>query len=284
MARDNPLIALGVPKSVLVHERAYGTDAEVLKVAEANYRTLSKRYHPDLPTGNDVLMTALGDAIEELRDPDALTFYIDELVDNTDVHGLYLQQQSQRLMARDTEALSRVSAGLAFVDQFEILGITEPTSYLMALQGQRVVVDVLAPTRTRARTTDLSTEDNVGWTNSNDFSYRNGTWWESYLNEGGKQRWQEFTDFISDEQVRVVGFAPELLDGSVKDSVNPPLRSMIDTSVSQHRLGWQTAEDSWFLRELHYDREARLPRLVLLRKGRFATTDRLLGVAPFIAR
>lgn len=282
MARENPLITLGVPKSVLVHEQAYGTLAGVLKIAEANYRTLTKSYHPDLPAGNDTLMTAFGDAIEELRDPDALAFYVEELVEVQDVQGLYLQQQSQQLVVRDAEAVSRMAEGFTFFNQFEMLGITKPTSYIADLHGQRAVLDVLSPSRSRVRVTDLTSESPVGATFSTQARYRKGVWQESYSDANYGKHWYSFTDFLTDESVKIVGFAPERLGANA--NVDAPRRKMIGSPVSQMKLAWQVPADSWFLTELCYNRDVSShPRLVLYKHGQFAVTDQLMASALFTA-
>jgi hypothetical protein len=282
MARENPLITLGVPKSVLVHEQAYGTLEGVLKIADANYKTLTKSYHPDLPTGNDALMTAFGDAIEELRDPDALAFYVEELVEVQDVQGLYLQQQSQRLVVRDAEALSRMAEGFAFFNQFEMLGITKPTSYIADLHGQRLVLDVLSSSQGRARVTDLTEDSPVGATFSTQVRYRKGVWQEFYTDAKYKEHWYPFTKFLTDELVVMVGFAPERLGASA--NTDTPRRNMIESSVTQVKLAWQTPPDSWFLTELCYNRDVSShPRLVLYKHDQFAVTDQLMGSMPFTA-
>lgn len=282
MARENPLLTLGVPRVVIEREKAFGTSEGVLKIAEAIYRSLAKRYSADLADGDAELMTLFSQAIEELRDPDALEFYIDELVGAADVRELYSQKQARQIVTRDTRALARVAANLAFVDQFALLGIEEPTSYLMDFHGQRAVIDVLSPDRTRVRVTDLTEEDQAGFTNVNGYKYEKGVWKESYLDTSYHEYWFAFERFISDEVVRVVGLAPERIDSTTKKVTDTPKHTMLDAPVTQVRLGWQKPEHSWFLSEMHHDPAAPLPRLILLKQGQFAVTDRLLGVAPFV--
>lgn len=282
MPRENPLLTMGVPRAVIEREKAFGSNDGILSVAEANYRTFAKRYSSDLSDGDAALMIAFSQAMEELRDRDALEFYIDELVGAADVQELYMRKQAQQVVSRDTRALARVAANLAFVDQFELLGIEEPTSYLMDFHGQRAVIDVLSPTRARARITDLTTEDQAGFINSNQYKYQDGTWLESYIDTDYSEHWFRFERFLSDEVVRVVGFAPERLDSTSRKITDTPKHTMLDAPVTQVRLGWQKPEYSWFLSELHHDRNAVLPRLILIKQGQFAVTDRLLGVASFV--
>lgn len=281
MAGENPLLIMGVPRAVIVREKALGSIDVVLKVAEANYRSFAKRYASDLSEGDAELMVMFSQAIEELRDPDALEFYIEELVGATDVQDLYLRKQAQQVVSRDTEALSRMAAGLAFVDQFEMLGITESTSYILGFHGQRIVLDVMSTTTTRCRTTNLPPEVPISASFNGEMQYRKGVWHEAYVDGSYRKHWVPFEEFISDEVVRVVGLAPHTL---VRDTVisNPPHRALTGTS-SRAVLGWQAPLDCWFLRGLHYDRNAEYFRTVLFKHGQFAVTDQLMGSAPFVA-
>ncbi|MFM1786137.1 MAG: hypothetical protein RL228_87, partial [Actinomycetota bacterium] len=62
MASDNPLLALGVPRHVLVLAVKDKNPKLALDIAEANYKSLAKKFHPDLPGGDAAYMSALGDA------------------------------------------------------------------------------------------------------------------------------------------------------------------------------------------------------------------------------
>lgn len=282
MGRENPLITLGVPKRVLVREQAFGTQEDVLKIAEANYRTLSKRYHPDLPGGDADLMAELGDAIDELRDKDALEFYIDELVGESDIEGLYQQQQQRKLMMRDNKALSRLAGGYAFVDQFEALGIAKPTSYIADLSGQRIIVDVLSPSKATARVTDLENgAENPTGHYDIEVAYRKGVWREAFLDHNQRKHWEPYTTLISTEQVKLIGFVsyPDVSsDGVVRDA---SVRATLDSSIRQATLDWDVPQNCWFLPELLFakDEPKKVDGLVLYKEGRFAVTHVLLGTA-----
>lgn len=280
MARENPLITLGIPRSVIMHEMAHGSGSSLLKTAELAYRSLARQYSADLPGGSADLMTDFNAAIEELRERGAVVAYAKELVSAQDVRDLYLRQQAQQLVKRDAETLPRVAAGLAFADQFAVLGIEGPTSYLLDFQGQRLVLDVLSPFEARARLTDIPPETPVGSNHTNEVGSLNGIWREAYVDGRYRKHWVPFDTFVTDETVRVVGFGPEDLRKSDGVIANPPVRVMLKAPVTQVRLSWLSPTDSWFFSQLHYDRTVRFPRLVLFRNGQFAITGPLMGKRP----
>lgn len=283
MGHENPLITLGVPKRVLVHEQAFGTPADVLKLAEANYRTLSRRYHPDFPGGDADLMTELGDAINELRDPDALEFYINEIVGEDDIEGLYQQKQAQKLVTRDDAALSHLARGYAFIDQFAALGITEPTSFFAEMSDLKIVIDVVSPSEARARVIDPRDDTDPLYirntSKSNDeTSYSRGNWRMLALFDDRK-RWQVYSHYVGDESVKLVGYIgarPHRPAKTVPDMV----RMQLDTVVREPKVDWIVAKDCWFLPKLHFADSPQLGAgLVLYKDGRFAVVDKLLGFA-----
>lgn len=293
MGSENPLITLGVPKRVLVHEQTFGTPGDVLKLAEANYRTLSKRYHPDLPGGDASLMAELGSAIDELRDIDALEFYIDELVGENDIEALYQRKQVERLVSRDSAALSHLAKGFAFIDQFAALGITQPTSFIAELEslGGKVVIDVISPSRARARVTDVEADDfdpqYAKYTSASNAQakYYRKVWRTLTFKEEGPtvKAWQIHSRFATDESVRLVGF----IGDNVRHPEGTPVifsdvrTASIDAPVRQPKLSWELPEDCWFLPELRFSDTlpGRVGGLVLYKEGRFAVTSEVMGSA-----
>lgn len=145
MAGDNPLIALGVPRHVLVLAVKDKNPKLALDIAEANYKTLAKKFHPDLPGGDADYMSALGDAMEEIRDLDALDYYLSELVGRKEVlqaTANLTDFHSDRL-TKDTESLKSVLTVFDNLDQFALLGIRSPVTFITYRTGLITVINVL---------------------------------------------------------------------------------------------------------------------------------------------
>lgn len=279
MPHENPFLTLGIPKSALVVEKAADNMERVLGLAEATYRVLSRQYHPDRRGGSAELFAQFTAAIDELRDPETLEFYLSELVGSADVQALRQQRQAQALVSRDTASIERLAQGFAFVDQFSALGITVPTTYFAEFQTQRIVVDVLSPGRGRARVIDVEDmPDNAGVYDIN-VRYREGSWEESSVDESYRKHWHRFGSFVTDESIKLVGFVPK--QTASQAAFDSSSRQMLESAHRQIRLSWQRPSDCWFLSELRYaDDMPRSALCVLYRQGRFAVTDTLMGSAP----
>lgn len=284
---ENPLLVLGIPKSVLVYERALGDLGNVRELAEANYRTLSKRYHPDLPGGNAELMTKFGNAITELRDTDALSFYADELVGEGDVASLYQQQLMQEKNNQDLRALYSLVSGCNFIDQYKALGIEGPTSYLASLDSQRIEINVLSPHRAYARVTDTSFEVSGPTEPDPSLSVRlnEGVWTEGVIKIDedevehsidtqvlGPEAW------MPKQPVKLIGFV-----GKKAEEVRGENTALGGLAASQYDvIDWQEPAKCWFLQELRFakERPQMVTGLVLYRANRFAVTGNLIAEAP----
>jgi len=287
MARENPLVTLGVPRAVIIHEKASRNLGGILQVAETLYRDLGRRYHPDnLESGDPDLMRTFTDAIEELRDPDALDLYVDELVGTEDIEEAYWHRQTRQLAARDSAALSRLAEGFTHIDQFRALGITQPTSYLADLYGGRVVIDVLSPSEACAHVADMYEEV----TSPPDFldaklevKYLRGVWRESYINTAYEKRWMQFRRFSSNETAMLVGFVALPQHGNQPVPTDLSAQTMIG-AMRPEQLDWSIPTDCWFLPGLRFAGDAPdRPALVLYKPGRqglFAVTGYTLGSAP----
>lgn len=277
MERGNPLLVLAVPRQALLFEAAAENWSRILELAEAAHKTLVKVYHPDRG-GNEELMGLFTEAIKELREPDAVEFYAQELVGEQDIQGVYRQQLAQKLVVRDTAALRRLAEGYAFIDQFALLGITAPTSYFAALSSQRLVIDVTAPREGHVRTTALDdiTEDLSLIPEQT--AYEDGAWSEIYLDEDHQHHWYRFGHYVSDESAKLVGFVQA---NDVYDTVDrSSKREMIESISGQVRLAWQDPEDCWFLPSLRTaENKPAQAFCVLYRAGKFAVTGHLIGSA-----
>lgn len=277
----NPLITLGISIAALVHEKAFGSPENVLKLAESNYRSLAKIYHPDNPDGNSELMSTFSRAIEELRDKEALKFYVDELISEQDVDEFYRYQQYQQLVSRDDKAIARLVRGYSYINQFHPLGITKPTSFIADFYFQRVVIDVLSPYKSVARVTGLDdrTDNHAGLCN-HEVVYRRGVWREAYVDQSQRKRWISHNTFISTEQVKLIGFVDE---SSYIRNTQPSnkMRSSYELESNHELLAWDFPQNCWFLPKLVFarDRPQQISGLVLYKKGLFAITNELLGTS-----
>jgi curved DNA-binding protein CbpA len=277
MEQKNPLLVLAIPTQVLLVEAATENWSGVLELAESIYKTLVKTYHPDRG-GNEELMTLFTEAIKELREPDAVEFYAQQLVGEQDIQGMRQQQLAQKLIARDTAALRRLSEGFAFIDQFALLGITTPTSYFAALGAQRLVIDVTTPKEARIRTTALDDiTDNLSLVPEKT-AYESGAWSESYLDKDYKRYWYQYGEYVSDEKAKLVGFVSA--KKGYKGSDYPSEQQMIESTSGQVRLAWQDPQDCWFLSSLlSAENKPAQAYCVLYCAGKFAVTGHLFDTA-----
>lgn len=285
--RENPLLVLGVPKAALVREVARGARGDTLKLAEAQFRTMSRLYHPDLPDGDLDTYSVFGDAISELRNPAALEYYIDELLGTDDLSALYQRRAQVAERARDDRTIGNLVRSFDFADQFAILGVNGPTSLIGSLDGQRVVIDVYQPHRAVAKLAsyDETVQPHEG------FSYTNGIWSEKALrvSEGFDPIYGESTDdptasettvaydsFITKERVTVVGFVSA---SSRPSDAKSSAQSMIESGGSDVRLSWQEPQHSWFLPFVRFERTEGSESLVLYKHGMLAVIDNVFTQA-----
>ncbi len=279
MVHENPLLTLGVPKVALVRECTSGTPEGVLTLAEANYRTLSKRYHPDLVSGDATLMASFSDAISELHDPDALEFYINEIVGEEDLKIQGRKKEATKLVVRDNDALVALANGCIYIDQFRVLDITRATSYIADLGGKRIIVDVLSPSKAIAHIVDsrYGVPADLGGDDIK-VKYQKGAWKEIYY-DGVRRHWESYETFMSSDDVTLVGFtaASSCSDGIAFGEASSSAIARVDRAV---RLNWEYPRDCWFLPTLVVGAPTvGVNKLVLYSQGKFATTGALLGRA-----
>ena len=167
---DNPLATLGFPKRFVERVATSGRFEDIQRLAESNLRSLSRHYHPDLTHGNADLMVEVAAAAEELRDVAAVEYYVHEFLSGFDSGLDYAKNQIREQQLRADAAFARLASSCRFTNQFEALGITHATTYLLAFGDQLLVVDVLTPSISRARLT--------GPTSAHHFEFRQGRWCE----------------------------------------------------------------------------------------------------------
>lgn len=120
MSAENPLLILGVPKHVLATAIKDRNFKLALDVAESNYKTLVKHFHPDRHTeleptqkvAYEDYMVQIADAVDELRDIDALEYYVNELISKSEVATLQTITSRLNQLQNKNSQLSRTVANL----------------------------------------------------------------------------------------------------------------------------------------------------------------------------
>lgn len=292
MAGDNPLIALGVPRHVLVLAVKDKNPKLALDIAEANYKTLAKKFHPDLPGGDADYMSALGDAMEEIRDLDALDYYLSELVGRSDVSEAKIQQKVRKSAAliekRDTFSLRAIAELFEYVDQFTLLGLRKATSFITFGQEVTMTVDVR----------EEETAEIVGYLNTdmdasvNEFRLTASGWQFKNASFEAKKSWQVLGDANVKLSAKVVGYV--IRDRNEEVELDNEVQA-IGAGARIKDLAWTKASDSWFLPYISFgglpvtekeSLDAFNMQLVLYRRdddtdeNLFSVTQRILKFAP----
>jgi hypothetical protein len=292
MAGDNPLIALGVPRHVLVLAVKDKNPKLALDIAEANYKSLAKKFHPDLPGGDADYMSALGDAMEEIRDLDALDYYLSELVGRGDVSEAKVQAKIKKSAAviekRDTFSLRAVAELFDYVDQYTLLGLRKDTSFITFGQEVTMTVDVK----------EEETAEIVGYLNTdmdasvNEFRLTTNGWQFKNATFETKKSWQDLGEANVKLSAKVVGYV--IRDRNEEVELDNEVQA-IGAGAKIKDLAWTKASDSWFLPYISFgglpvtEKESLDPfnlQLVLYRRdddteeNLFSVTQRVLKFAP----
>lgn len=251
MANENPLVALGVPRYVLIAAVKSKNPKLALTIAEANYKSLAKQFHPDLPGGDADYMSELGDAIEELRDLDALEYYLSELVGQQDVAAQRAKSREKSHTAliekRDSYSLKAVSDLFEYVDQFSMLGLRKPATFFTYGQSVIMTIDIK----------DEESSELVGYidesffaTTSDAIRYTSGKWQfkdigaDLEADTKASKKWHELGEPSLRLSAKVVGYI--IQDRKEKVEVDTDVQAL-DSTVKIHDLQWTTPSESWFL-------------------------------------
>lgn len=270
----NPLQTLGVPLTLIMREHDQGELSGLMELVESQYKSLSKRYHPDRPTGNADVMSQLTAARYELDDLETLAYYVDELlgvedVDKSERREILRQREEQR--ERAYKAALKL---LVHCNQFEILGISVPTSFLIDFSDERAILDVTAPDKT-----NFSLVSN---TDSKELSglyprYNEGVWSEALTDQDIAGQRVQYARPRSQGEIRVIGGVEPRPD-RVQDS-GPVLRSAwhLDEGTS-HGVTWSKASEAWFMPHLGSYRDG--DHVVMMKNDSVAITGMVLASAP----
>lgn len=294
MVADNPLSILGIPLFVLY--RAFGDTGDgevspaglesVRRIAEGTFRTLSKEFHPDRPTGDSTIMARIGQAIEELRDPDALRYYLTELVAESDISA----EREARPTVASTQTASptydSLARSLAFIDHFRLLALRKPCSFLSILN--KSCLSLVNVTGTDSATVQVATivdfdalHDDVS---DHSFGFSDGRWRVKPVSGHGRSatdKWQPLHLHTATESVHIVGVVRYPADrGSAQSASTTAVAGSDNRKLSPD---WIEPGNAWFVSRMQritvnefMDRTdtAADYGLVLMRSGRFAVAGK----------
>lgn len=242
----------------------------VIKTAEDSYRMLAKVFHPDSATGDEDKMDLLGQAIEELRDEASLEYYVGE-VTAKDREGRERRRVLARMERRQGASTDYLLGMLGYTNQFEQLGITQPTSFLT----DSFVVDVLTPNETRVYMQLDSLEGSARDPAGIDHVFRDGQWFTRLL---FKKKWEDEPVALRPlkEGVRVVGtFQMPKEDFALPQPSSTQIALGPSTVAAQ--LSWSEPSSTWYMSLLSH--QVQPGHLVLYSQGLFADCGLLMGKA-----
>jgi hypothetical protein len=210
MALRSSLEVLGVPKNVVAFESASTSsesDARLKAVAEGVSKVYSRHYHPDRNSepGAASLYGELADAIADVRTENGMKLAIGRMVGEADRQLGISRVENEQREIEQADSLTAMLGLLQNIDQFGVLGIEQPTTYLLQLGSSRTILDVDS---TRQATLSLTTqEDDVLPYQPETTSYGNGEWHETYLADESRFLQLEHLR-IASQAVTVIGFVP----------------------------------------------------------------------------
>ncbi len=249
---QSSLEVLGVPAELVERERSAGSSDNILKLAEGYYRAIARLYHPDVNPEAAEMLQPFTDAIQDLRHRDGLALAIERQTKQSDRARFQRNVQAELERRRERDSLSALLSLLENIDQFQVLGIKVPTSFILQFESSRTILDVV--THDRAFLSLAAGEIDMLPEQSEAPSYRNGRWSEMFLNMSLK-----LTRYIHNPQmmgrVDVVGFLPSgaLRHEGLQDDV------VVEGEFSELGEGfsgitqapaWTAPSEAWYLPKL----------------------------------
>ena len=297
MTHDNPLKVLGVPPALI--NRAYQSrkhpddsgreipQAELSKIrayAESALRLLSREFHPDLPHGDAQIMATLTESADDVRNLDALEYYIFDLVGQGTLKNTAAAARFKTGQENADRALDSLTRLPEHVSQFSCLGISTPVSIIAALGENVCEVDVIDHDWAKVR---------VG----RDFSamlplrFRTGRWEQRSgvdLERADGRTWHKLAKFDPWEEVRVIGTVAIPRSHVTGEWQQCRYRLGLGSGTTNDfpELQWTRGSETWYLPNLQLgtlddvlsdaDRSDNTA-LVLWKDGKFAVTGRILA-------
>lgn len=289
---ENPLNALGVPKEVVSRAAKSGSQEMARAIAEANFKTLAKFFHPDRPGGDAEYMMRLSDAVDEVRDDDALQFYIEEILDSQSYKDANLLAKIVEAQQKKSQASSAALAALQgfwkYLDSGAALGLTTETRVLCV--GDEIVNDIqLNPNLgSKESAVKIVTYPNEGVPDesSADTKWIRGEWKFRDTFKTAKPVWHKLGSRSQVVQsARILGFV-------VIPTTKPRNLNTASAALSSERRAlparvWTDFESAWFLPFISFGLppfpSANAPilqhvELVLVQDGRLTLSGKVVNV------
>ena len=245
---SNPLEVLGVPKVLVVREREQGRTAAILRLAEDFHKSLAKQYHPDREGGDAALMASFTEALEELRDPDGLEYYTDELLDAGVRQQATASRSNAAVRDRDKRAFAAVAGELGYVNQWEVLDTTVPVTIFTTDGRTRHIFNVVSPSVAEAYVAPLRDEQLP--MDIDDLKYDRGAWSELYI-IGDRAERKVHDNLVRLGDVRVIGSISMVAMNEYRptNSVDP-VSGTLDVGSVNAKLEFIEPEYAWYLADL----------------------------------
>ena len=244
------LQVLGIPPDIVELKRSTGALDELLALAETNFRNFARYLHPDKDPspGAAGIYLNLSHAIEDLRDPDGMELAIESLVGEDDRQSLIRRVEQEIERNRIRKNLRAVLGLLPNIDQFGVLDIPGPTSFLLQFGASRTILDVNVHDRAVLHLTFQELDVLPEQTEKARFA--EGRWQEMYLSNE-TELWLSHRPEKA-TPVNVIGFVPaRSLRYRTDDTFNlvTDEYSELGGTLAGMRMTpvWSKPSEAWFL-------------------------------------
>lgn len=243
----NPFATLGIPKRILARELASGELGRLRVLARANFQGISKVYHPDRG-GDEAIMTDALTALQDIQqaDDEELEFYVEEMLSERDIRNVTDRQALLDDYALRGTIINRLIHASTAIDQFALLGLSEPRSYLCNIESPGLIVlDVLSPHEVVARLAvpDSSPDPD---THEYDYVYERGQWQQRTL-RGRKVVRKTALELLGQNRVTIIGRV------SAHRAATPLASALfipIESGTDPAGIRWDDPRTAWYMEHL----------------------------------
>lgn len=293
---NSPLALLGIPRWLVDAAVASDDYTTVKALAESVYRTLILRIHPD-QGGDSELFSQITDAINELRDDDALAVACHFYADPTAASSRLLASQAKQLKDSQALAINALAGALANTHQLSVFGMEVPVVALLRdwnAPSQSYVLRMTSAERLR-----FSQIDHHQWVPAfQDRMYFYGDTWHELCIETTRHdttdpdndNWEQLPSEVRQyEEIRarddlvVIGGVPfgSLPHGYEAVIVHEDQPTLTASSGRRVELSWSLASNTWWLPKLRTPVEIHHYVAVLQPdSGQLALLSPLICLAP----
>ena len=251
-----------VPQGLAEFFISAGLEAALPKVAEQTVKAVSRFLHPDVTvsTGlklSDVelreqFLSALQNSLADIRDPDGLTLAIEELNTPEFRRRLSEQRADTRQQQLQSRALSATLSLLGNVDQFRVLGLDGPTSFLLEHLHERLILNVMSHERASLSVSGSGSEELP--LQAEKPVYVDGKWTEVYFDSSDATQTVEYVHKPENiGRVTVIGFLSA--DAIRQQNSMSSLAGFAETELalgeglpsSGRSIPWTFISEAWFM-------------------------------------